>query len=85
MGQTVEIPLDLYNKLLRAGEALDEWRDAFEDFLIVHNPAILRRLRQARQEQLAGKTRPWEEFKRDLTSSPKREQRNRDRGRASRV
>lgn len=72
MGQTVEIPVDLYNKWLRAGEAVDEWRDAFEDFLIVNNPALLRRLRKARQEQLSGKTRPWEEFKRDLADSRKR-------------
>ena len=72
MGQTVEVPVDLYNKWLRAGEALDEWHDAFEDFLILHNPALLRRLRKARQEQLSGKTRPWEEFKRDLTHSGKR-------------
>jgi hypothetical protein len=72
MGQTVEIPVDLYNKWLRAGEALDEWHDAFEDFLILHNPGLLRRLREARQEQLSGKTRSWEEFKRDFTHSGKR-------------
>jgi hypothetical protein len=72
MGQTVEIPLDLYNKWLRAGKALDEWHDAFEDFLILHNPGLLRRLRKARQEQLSGKTRPWEEFKRDFAHSAKR-------------
>ena len=72
MGQTVEVPVDLYNKWLRAGEALDEWHDAFEDFLILHNPALLRRLRKARQEQLSGEIRPWEEFKRDFTHSGKR-------------
>jgi len=44
--------------------------DAFEDFLILHNPALLRRLRKARQEQLSGKTRPWEEFKRELALAP---------------
>jgi hypothetical protein len=59
MGQTVEIPVALYNKWLRAGEALNEWRDALEDFLMVNNPGLLRRLRKARQEQLSGKTRPW--------------------------
>ena len=72
MGQTVEIPVDLYDKWLRASEALDEWHDAFEDFLILHNPGLMRRLRKARQEQLSGKTRPWEEFKRDFTNSGKR-------------
>jgi hypothetical protein len=47
-----------------------EWHEAFEDFLIPHNPALLRRLRKARQEQLSGKTRSWEEFKRDFTPAP---------------
>ncbi len=47
-----------------------EWHDAFEDFLILHNPALLRRLRKARQEQLSGNTRSWEEFKRDFTPVP---------------
>jgi hypothetical protein len=47
-----------------------EGHDAFEDFLILHNRALLHRLRQARQEQLSGKTRSWEEFKRDLTPAP---------------
>lgn len=69
MGQTVEVPTELLNKFLRASEALDELHDAFEDFLILHNPALLRRLRKARREQLSGKTRSWEEFKRDFTHS----------------
>jgi hypothetical protein len=72
MGHTVEIPVDLYNKWLRAGEAMDDWRDAFEDFLIVNNPSLLRRLRKARQEQLSGKARSWDEFKRDFSNSRKR-------------
>ena len=72
MGQTVEIPSDLYNKWLRAGRALEEWHNAFEYFLIVHNPVLLRRLRKARKEHLSGKTRPWEDFKRDFARSRKR-------------
>jgi len=44
--------------------------DAFEDFLIVHNRALLRRLLKARKEQLSGKTRPWEEFKRKFAPDP---------------
>jgi hypothetical protein len=67
MGQTVQVPPELVEKFEHATEAFDELQDAFEDFLIVHNPAILRRLRKARREQLAGKTRSWEEFKRDLS------------------
>jgi len=72
MGQTVEVPAELFNKLLRASEALDELHDAFEDFLILHNPALLRRLRKARREQILGKTRSWEEFKQDFTRSGRR-------------
>ncbi len=75
MGHTVEIPVDLYNKWLRAGEALDQWQDALEDFLIVNNPSLLRRLRKAREEQLLGKTRPWEEYKREFMSARKRPRR----------
>ena len=72
MGQTVEIPVDLFNKWLRASKALEEWRDAFEDSLILNNPRLVRELRKARREHLSGKTRPWEEFKRDFTKSQKR-------------
>jgi len=72
MGQTVEIPVNLFSKCLRASKALEEWRDAFEDFLIASNPRLLRELRKARQEHLSGKTRPWEKFKRELTNSRKR-------------
>ena len=72
MGQTVEVPAELFNKFLRASEALDELHDAFEDFLILHNPGLLRRLRKARREQLSGKTRSWEEFKQDFTRSNRR-------------
>ncbi|HZP01299.1 MAG TPA: hypothetical protein VFD30_13480 [Terriglobia bacterium] len=72
MGQTIEVPAELFSKFLRASEALDEWHDAFEDFLILHNPGLLRRLRKARREQLAGKTRPWDEFKKGLNRSARR-------------
>jgi hypothetical protein len=72
MGQTVEVPAELFNKFLRASEALDDLHDAFEDFLILHNPGLLRRLRKARREQLSGKTRSWEEFKQDFTRTSRR-------------
>jgi len=62
MGQTVEVPREILNKLLRASRIVEEIQDAMEDFLIAHNPALLRKLRRARREDLAGKTRPFEEF-----------------------
>jgi len=66
MGQTVEVPTEVFNKFLRATRALDDFRDAMEDFFIAHNPAILRKLRRARREDLAGKTRSFEKFLREL-------------------
>jgi hypothetical protein len=66
MGRTVEIPTELFKILLRAGEALSEFSDAFEDYLILRNPALLRRLRKSGREDLAGKTRSFESFKRSL-------------------
>lgn len=66
LGQTVEIPVDLFNKWLRASKALEKWRDAFEDFLILNNPRILRELCKTRREHLSRKIRSWEEIKRDF-------------------
>ena len=66
MGQTVEVPTEILTKFLRATRALDDFRDAMEDFFIANNPALLRKLRKARREDLAGKTRPFEEFLREV-------------------
>jgi len=59
MGQTVEVPREILRKFARASEAFDELHDAFEDYLITRNRKLLRELRKARQEHLAGKTRPF--------------------------
>lgn len=69
MAQTVEVPRTLFERLVRANEALNQWHEAFEGFLISRNPALLRKLRKARREHLTGKTRPLEEFKRKFTRS----------------
>jgi len=66
MATTVQIPTNLFRKFLQAGEAFDKFSDAYEDFLLAHNPKLLRELRKARHEHLAGKTRPFEEFQREL-------------------
>ena len=62
MGHTVEVPTEIFRKFARISEAIDEFHDAFEDFLILQNPKLLRELRRARREHLAGKTRPLEDF-----------------------
>ena len=48
---TVEIPL----KVLESVDTLDE----LEDWLTAHNPRIMRELKQARRDDLAGKFKPW--------------------------
>ena len=72
MADTVQVPADLFKRLVHATSAFDELHDAFEDFLILHNPALLRRLRRARREHLSGRTRSWEEFKREFNRSATR-------------
>ncbi len=69
MGQTVEVPTEIFTKFMRATRALDEFRDAMDDFFIAHNPSLLRKLRGARREDLAGKTRPFDEFVKELRRS----------------
>lgn len=66
MPQTIQVPAKLFQKFLRAGEALSDLHDSFEDYLIATNPRLLRKLRRSRREQLAGKTRPFDELKREL-------------------
>ncbi len=66
MPQTVGIPVRLFKKFLRANEAFGELHEAFEDYVISINPALLRKLRKARREDLAGKTRPFVDLKRQL-------------------
>ncbi len=66
MRQSVEIPVQLLKKLLQTGEALDDFHNAFEDYLISINSPLLRKLRKARREHLAGKTRPFAELKREF-------------------
>ena len=48
---SVEIPISV----LESVDTLDE----LEDWLTAHNPQIMRDLRQARREDLAGKFQQW--------------------------
>jgi hypothetical protein len=48
---TVKIPL----KVLESVDTLDE----LEDWLTAHNPRVMRELKQARRDDLAGKFKPW--------------------------
>lgn len=57
MAKTVEVPTVLLKKLSRAAQVLHEVEAAFEDFLMASDPAFLAKMRKARAEHLAGKTR----------------------------
>lgn len=49
---TVAIPL----KVLESVDTLDE----LEDWLTAQNPRVMRELKQARRDDLAGKFKPWQ-------------------------
>jgi hypothetical protein len=51
LGDTIEIP----TKILESVDTLDE----LEDWLMAKNPRVMRELRQARQDDLGGKFKPW--------------------------
>jgi hypothetical protein len=59
MLQSIAIPAKLFEKFLRASQALGDLHDAFEDYLISSNPTLVRKLRKARGEHLAGGTRSF--------------------------
>jgi hypothetical protein len=57
--QTVTLPRQMVVKVLQASEAVLALQDELEDYLIGRQPALVKKLRQARREHLAGKTRPF--------------------------
>jgi len=48
---TIEIPI----RILESVDTLDE----LEDWLTAHHPHIMRALRKARQDDIAGRFKPW--------------------------
>ena len=66
MAISFPVPVELVKKLKRAEKAFDDLHDAFEDYLISTNPGLLKKLRRSRRDQLAGRTRPFEDLKREL-------------------
>jgi hypothetical protein len=66
MARSVRVPMEFLQKLDRTCEALEELRDAYEDYLIASNPVLLKKLCRSRRDQLAGRTRPFEDLKREL-------------------
>ena len=57
--QTITLPRNVVVKVLHASEAFLDLQEELEDYLIGHRPALVKKLRQARREHLAGKVRPF--------------------------
>lgn len=59
MDKNAQIPNRLLRRVAHVCVELEDLQDELEDFLIAHNPQLLRKLRKARREDLSGKTRPF--------------------------
>ena len=57
--RTITLPQQVIVKVLRASAAFEAVYDELEDYLIGNQPALVSKLRRARREHLAGKTRPF--------------------------
>lgn len=57
--QTVTLPRQVVEKVLNASEAFVALQEELEDYLLAHQPGLVKKLRRARREHLAGKTRPF--------------------------
>ncbi len=66
MSQTIEVPTALLRKFVRAGQVFDDFQSDLEDYLVSTNPVLLKKLRQARRQHRAGKSRTFDELKREL-------------------
>ncbi len=57
--QTITLPKRVVEQVLHASEAFAALHDELEDYLIARRPALVKKLRHARREHLAGKTKPF--------------------------
>lgn len=57
--QTVTLPKRFVEHMVKVSVQFETLHDELEDFLIARQPSLVKKLRRARQEHLAGKTRPF--------------------------
>lgn len=53
--KTVTLPKQMVERMLRVTIAFEGIHDELEDYLIAHQPKLLKKLRQARREHLQGR------------------------------
>ncbi len=66
MSKTISVPVSLLRKISLAANAFHELEDELEDFLLAHDPDFIAKMRQSRQEHLAGNTSSLEDLKQEL-------------------
>ena len=57
--RTVTLPKQMLEKMLRVTIAFENLHDELEEYLIVSQPRLVKKLRQARREHLAGRVHPF--------------------------
>lgn len=64
--KTIEVPKRVVDSMVEAYQKWEEFRDEFEDFILSRDNAFIKKMRKARKEDRAGKTRNLAELKREL-------------------
>ncbi len=57
--ETITLPRRVVEHFLQASQELTALQDELEDYLIARQPRVLKKLRRARREHLAGHTKPF--------------------------
>ena len=66
MEKTINIPVSLLKKMSKATQALQEFEDELEDFLLISDPQFLVKMRRARKDHIAGSIRSLNDLKKEL-------------------
>ncbi len=66
MPKTVSVPTSLLKKISTTFSTLHDLEDEIEDFLLANDPHFIAKMRQSRQEHLAGNTSSLKDLKKEL-------------------
>ncbi len=60
--EKISVPIGVFDSLMKAHKTLEAFQNDFEDFLMMHDQRLLKRLQQARRQHLAGRVRNLNEL-----------------------
>lgn len=63
MRDTIQIPKNLFEEILDTGRRFNKIEGELEDFLLVTNPAFIKKMRGLRNEHKEGKAGDWQKLK----------------------